>query len=62
MQHEAIEAPGCLNKAFRSFLHHYFIFVHEDGAVLEQISGIFAQRYKESADEGFDLDDVNKGA
>ena len=38
-----------------------FVFVHEDGAGLERISEIFAQRHIEaSVDEVFALDDVNK--
>lgn len=40
---------------------YYFIFVHEDGAGLERISEIFAQRHIEaSVDEVFALEDVNK--
>lgn len=40
---------------------YFFIFVHEDGAGLERISEIFAQRHIEaSVDEVFVLDDVNK--
>ena len=40
---------------------YFFIFVHEDGAGLERISEIFAQRHIEaSVDEVFALDDVNK--
>lgn len=39
---------------------YYFIFVHEDGAGLEQISDIFAERHIEaSVDEVFSLDEVN---
>lgn len=41
--------------------NYYFIFVHEDGAGLERISEIFAERHIEaSVDEVFTLDDVNK--
>lgn len=40
---------------------YYFIFVHEDGAGLERISEIFAERHIEaSVDEVFSLADVNK--
>jgi NADPH:quinone reductase-like Zn-dependent oxidoreductase len=40
---------------------YHFIFVHEDGAGLERISEIFAERRIEaSVDEVFSLDDVNK--
>ena len=40
---------------------YFFIFVHEDGAGLERISEIFAQRHIEaSVDEVFALDDVNR--
>ena len=40
---------------------YYFIFVHEDGAGLERISEIFAQRHIEaSVDEVFALNNVNK--
>lgn len=40
---------------------YYFIFVHEDGAGLDRISEIFAERHIEaSVDEVFALDDVNK--
>ena len=40
---------------------YFFIFVHENGAGLERISEIFAQRHIEaSVDEVFALDDVNK--
>ena len=40
---------------------YYFIFVHEDGAGLEQISEIFAKGHIEaSVDEVFALEDVNK--
>ena len=40
---------------------YYFIFVHEDGAGLERISEIFAERHIEaSGDEVFSLADVNK--
>ena len=39
---------------------YYFIFVHEDGAGLERISEIFAERHIEaSVDEVFSLDEVN---
>ena len=38
-----------------------FIFVHEDGAGLERLSGIFAERHlKASVDAVFTLADVNK--
>ena len=40
---------------------YFFIFVHEDGAGLQRISEIFAQRHIEAfVDEVFALDDVNK--
>lgn len=40
---------------------YYFIFVHEDGAGLDRVSGILAQRHiKASVDEVFALDEVNK--
>ena len=40
---------------------YFFIFVHEDGAGLERISKIFADRHIEaSVDEVYSLDDVNK--
>lgn len=40
---------------------YYFIFVHEDGAGLEKINGIFSEKHLEaSVDEVFSLDDVNK--
>ena len=54
-------------KAYAAFkpkswiIEYYFIFVHEDGAGLERISEIFAQRHIEaSVDEVFALEDVNK--
>lgn len=40
---------------------YFFVFVHEDGAGLEKISKIFAEKHIEaSVDEIFSLDDVNK--
>lgn len=40
---------------------YYFIFVHEDGAGLERISEIFAERHIEaSVDEVFSLNEVNR--
>ncbi len=40
---------------------YFFIFVHEDGAGLERIGKIFAEKHIEaSVDEVFSLDDVNK--
>lgn len=40
---------------------YYFIFVHEDGAGLQRISEIFAERKIEaSVDEVFSLSEVNK--
>ncbi|MBR3145478.1 MAG: NADP-dependent oxidoreductase [Clostridia bacterium] len=40
---------------------YYFIFVHEDGAGLEKINGVFSEKHLEaSVDEVFTLDDVNK--
>lgn len=47
--------------AARKNQKYYFVFVHEDGAGLERISEIFAERHIEaSVDEVFALDDVNK--
>ena len=47
--------------AARKNQKYYFIFVHEDGAGLERISEIFAERKIEaSVDEVFALEDVNK--
>ena len=40
---------------------YFFIFVHEDGAGLKKISGIFRDtRIEASVDEVFSLDEVNK--
>lgn len=47
--------------AARKNQRYYFIFVHEDGAGLERISEIFAEKHIEaSVDEVFSLDEVNK--
>lgn len=47
--------------AARKNQKYYFIFVHEDGAGLEQISDVFADEHiPASVDEVFPLEDVNK--
>ena len=47
--------------AARKNQSYYFIFVHEDGAGLERVSEIFAERHIEaSVDEVFSLADINQ--
>ncbi len=50
----------CDRMAARKNQRYYFVFVHEDGAGLERVSEIFAQRRIEaSVDEVFSLDEAN---
>jgi len=47
--------------AARNQQHYHFIFVHEDGKGLQQVSRLFAEkRIPASVDEVYSLEDVNK--
>lgn len=47
--------------AAKNSQHYHFIFVHEDGAGLQQVSRLFEEKHiKASVDEVFSLTDVNK--
>ena len=47
--------------AARNKQHYHFIFVHEDGKGLQQVSRLFAEKHiPASVDEVFALEDVNQ--
>ena len=47
--------------AARNKQHYHFIFVHEDGKGLQQVSRLFAEKHiPASVDEVYSLEDVNK--
>ena len=47
--------------AARNQQHYHFIFVHEDGKGLQQVSRLFAEkRIPASVDEVYSLEEVNK--